>query len=210
MKIRLAVMTLAVSMVAVAASAAEVSEADVLKPALAMARRVVVSHRVAPAILSEETRGGADHFATEWIYDHAGKLVASDISAAYVRENRSRIDVTAAAPEGMKLADLSGFESGNSYDWKAFSETYPNAHSIVVISRPAFDSLGATALVRYDIVTPTDAWTSFQMFEKQPIDGSWKATRGAMGTLATFYRTDIHTHPPEKCLVPRDNPVAAP
>ena len=205
MTMRFAVTTFALFAVASTVLAADYSEQDILKPALMAARRVIVSHHVAPAILSVKTRGGAERFAEEWIYDHASKIVAGDIRAQYASINKERVDVPAI---GFATADLSVFESGNSYDWAKFHETFPRAQAILVVSRPAVDSLGTTALVRFDVITPNDAWTTFDELEKQPLDGSWKVTKGAMGTLATFYRTDIHTHPPEQCLVPREKTPA--
>ena len=176
-------------------------------PVLVEARRVVVSAGVAPAMLSIITRGGPQRFVEEWTYDHADKQTAAEIVADYAKQNKTREHIASEAVAGLPTADLSAFEKGRDFNWTPFSASYPRIQSVIVLSRPAVDSLGSTALAHFDVITPTMSWTAFYFLQKQ--NGAWTIGDVVVGDSATMYLPDIHTHPPAQCKVPRKKPAVA-
>jgi hypothetical protein len=178
---------------------------DVLKAVIPQIRSVVNHKNVAPAAWSTTTRGGAFHFADEFAYSHLNGPMAGDLADGYYTENQKEHEIASDLPEQVLKADVHAFQKDSSFDWTQLSEKYPRAKSVVLISEPAFDSLGTTALVRYDVVSPEHSYTSFVELERQALDGSWKSKFGTMGTRDATYRTDGHPgHMPNHCPVPAD------
>jgi len=77
------------------------------------------------------------------------------------------------------------------YDWRRIDKFEPGHNSLIVLSRPAFDSNGSIAMVRVDTIphdgTPT---TTFYELEHQP-DNTWKVDRAAVSQFDAVRRTDI-------------------
>lgn len=172
--------------------AADAPDAEVLKLVLREVPRGAVARGLAPALLSNVTRGGAERFAGEWIKGHRGEVIGGEIASAYVEQGRTAEPVAAMA--NFKLADVSSFEAGMNYDWESLDRKFPGVKSVVVVSRPAFDRLGSIALVRVDMIGRQNAFTQFYDIERRP-DGTWKMNLMAMGSRDSMHRPDITRSP---------------
>ena len=179
---------------------------DVLKTVIPATRGMVMKYDAAPAVFSSTTRGGAMHTVEEFIWNTRPKGIAAPLADSYYKENQAEHDISADLPEQVRVADLRALEQGHEYDWARFSEQFPRANSVVVFSEPAFDSLGTTAMVRAEVITPDNkGYMAFWTLEKQALDGSWKMKNGSIHPREGMFRTDIHAgHLPKQCPVPDD------
>jgi len=136
-------------------------------------------HGVAPAVVREKTLGGANAFASHWIERIRGGVIGHDLAAAYARVNADQENVTDFFPKLVKTVAID-----EPYDWTKVSGEFPRANSIMVFSRPAFDTLGSIAIVRADVIPKNGtATTTFYELEHQP-DGTWKIGKMATATYA--------------------------
>ena len=167
---------------------------------------MVQKNGAAPAVFATKTRGGAMRSVEEFIWNTRPKGIAAPLADDYYKQNLTEHDLSADLPEGVRTADLHDLESGHEYDWARFQELFPRANSVVVFSEPAFDSLGTTAMVRAEVITPDGPGNmAFWILEQQPLDGSWKLKNGSVHTRTAMFRTDIHAgHMPKQCPVPDD------
>lgn len=144
-------------------------------------------HGVAPAVVREKTLGGADSFATQWIKKTSGDVIGGELAASYEKQNADEEDVNDFFPKLVKTV-----KADVPYDWTKINEQFPAANALMVFSRPAFDSLGTTAIVRADVIPKNgQPTTTFFQLEHQP-DDSWKIGLMAKATYDGARHTDIH------------------
>jgi hypothetical protein len=144
-------------------------------------------------IVADETRGGGDQFAAEWLLKWRGRVIALEVAEAYREGNRQVYDVTEAIGGERKLfdAELCG---GGTCDWEALDRIEPGVRAALVLSRPAFDRLETVALVRMDVIRRDLPPSSrFVTFEKQP-GGEWKLNIAAVGGFEMMRRESVHLH----------------
>src|ERR1043165_473286 len=149
------------------------------------------THGVAPAVVREKTLGGADSFAAAWIKKISGDVIGGELAASYEKQNADGEEVTDFFPKLVKTVDIDA-----PYDWTKISEEFPAANSLIVFSRPAYDSLGTTAFVRADVLPKSGhPTTTFFKLEHQP-DDSWKIALMAVSTYDGARHTDVHLSAP--------------
>lgn len=163
------------------------SEHAVLRTVLAQVARTNHRHGVAPAAVRSMTSGGAEVFATQWITKVGGKATGEELADSYEQVNAQPEEVTNFLP---RLAmDINIDEP---YDWKTINRMRPAAQSLIVFSRPAFDSMGCFAFVRADVIPRQgQATTTFYELERQA-DDSWKIDQAAALSYENARRTDVH------------------
>jgi len=168
-------------------SASDDAEHAVLHTVLNATARANHIHGVAPAAVRSKTTGGADSFATQWIEKLRGNVIGNELAASYEKVNADQETITNYLPKLVKTIDVN-----EPYDWKEIDAAFPRAKSLIVFSRPAFDSLGSVAFVRVDVIPRAgQATTTFYELEHQP-DGSWKIDHGATSTYESARRSDVH------------------
>ncbi|HXG59045.1 MAG TPA: hypothetical protein VNL91_08470 [Thermoanaerobaculia bacterium] len=140
-----------------------------------------------PAVVADETRGGAGQFATAWAVKTRGEAAGRELGAAYQSVNVRSYPLPQETTS-LPLARVRHVEAGG-IDWKSLDGIVPRPQSLVVVSRPAFDRLQSVALVRADVIVRSEApRTIFFSVEKQP-DGSWKPGLSASGDSSRLHRT---------------------
>lgn len=150
-----------------------------MKTVFDQAARTNHQHGVAPAVIREKTLGGANTFASQWLETIQGGVIGHDLAAAYARVNADQQNVNDYFPRLVKTVDMN-----EPYDWTKINGTFPAANSVMVFSRPAFDTLGSIAVVRSDTIPKHGtATTTFYELEHQP-DDSWKIVKMATATYA--------------------------
>jgi hypothetical protein len=167
------------------------SEQAVLRTVLGQLARANHRHGVAPAAVRSMTSGGAEVFATQWITKVSGKVAGEELAGSYEKVNARPEAVTDFLPRLVKDINID-----EPYDWKTINRMLPAARSLIVFSRPAFDSLGCFAFVRADVIPRQgQATTTFYELERQP-DDSWKIHQAAESTYENARRTDAHIERP--------------
>jgi hypothetical protein len=162
------------------------SEHAVLRTVLTEVGRANHRHGVAPAAVRSMTRGGAEVFATQWITKVSGKDIGEKLAESYENVNDQPEAVTNFLPRLMNDINID-----EPYDWKTINRMLPAARSLIVFSRPAFDSTGCFAFVRADVIPRQgQATTTFYELERQP-DDTWKADQAAIVTYDNARRTDV-------------------
>jgi hypothetical protein len=142
---------------------------------------------VAPAAVRSMTSGGAEVLATQWITKVSGKDIGDALAESYENVNDQPEAVTNFLPRLVNDINID-----EPYDWKTIDRMLPAAQSLIVFSRPGFDSTGCFAFVRADVIPRRgQATTTFYELERQP-DDSWKADHAAMMTYENARRTDVH------------------
>lgn len=163
------------------------SEHGVIRAVLNAVARTNHHDGLAPAAVRSMTSGGAKLFATQWITKVRGKVIGAELAASYEKVNARPEAVTDFLPRLVKDIDID-----EPYDWKTIHRMLPAAQSLIVFSRPAFDSLGSSAFVRADVIPRQgQATTTFYELEHQP-DDSWKIHQAAKMTYENARRTDAH------------------
>jgi len=179
---------LAITAVLVFAPALFASDAEraVLKAAYDSASRAAAARGGAPTIVCAKTTGGAETFASQWAVNISGKAVGEELGNSYKSANNEPAVVKDLLPDLKDTIDMSA-----PYDWRRIDKFEPGHNSLIVFSRPAFDSNNTIAMVRVDVIphegTPT---TTFYELEHQP-DNTWRVNRAAMSQYDAVRRTDI-------------------
>lgn len=173
------------------------AESEVLKQVLSQVGKSIDSRNAWPAVVANETSGGAEMFAAEWMLKHRGKVIAREVTAAYKNQNTESHPLTPIASKRLPYAELTESRTGQGeYDWNKIDAAYPGVKSVVVLSRPAFDRLETVALVRADIIhRHGKSLTIFHDMERQP-NGAWEIQLMSIGSYAAARRPDAHLHLP--------------
>lgn len=134
--------------------------------------------------VSDLTIGNAPEHLRRFATDWHGSAIADEIIASYEERRQSPRRIGLTNVKEVPVYPLERFRTDAlNYDWARLNATYPEVRAIVRISRPATDSLGTYAVVRYEVISPGGpAWASFIEFQKQ-FDGSWKWTHGNFGSI---------------------------
>ncbi len=163
------------------------SEHAVLRTVLTAVARANHRNGVAPAAVRSMTSGGAEEFATQWIMKVSGKVAGVELAGSYEKVNARPEAVTDFLPRLENDINID-----EPYDWKTIHRMLPAAQSLIVFSRPVFDSMGCFAFVRADVIPRQGrATTTFYEVERQP-DDSWKINQAAILTYENARRTDVH------------------
>jgi len=171
------------------------AESEVFKQVLIQVGRSIDSRNAWPAVLANETSGGAETFAAEWMLKHRGKVIAREVAAAYKDQNTESHPLAPIVSKRFPRAELTVSRTGE-YDWNKIDAAYPGVKSVVVLSRPAFDRLGTVALVRADIIHRDGTLrTIFHDMERQP-NGAWEIQLMSIGSYAAARNPDAHLHLP--------------
>jgi len=153
------------------------TEHAVMKTVFDAAAHANHKHGVAPAVVREKTLGGANAFASRWIENVRGPVIGQELAAAYARVNADQENVEDFFPRLVKTIEID-----EPFDWTKITGAFPMANSLMVFSRPAFDTLGSTAVVRADVIPKNGtATTTFYELEHQK-DDSWKIVKMAAAT----------------------------
>jgi hypothetical protein len=154
------------------------------------------NNKVAPAVVSDVTSGGAEQFAAEWLRKMQGEVIGRELGEAYRHENASSVESRTILPERAPIAKIE-FRNGE-VDWAALEEIQPKVRSYVTFSRPAFDAHGTIAAVRADVVARDGKrFTVLSVVERQA-DGRWTFVRAAQGGTESMHSADAHAHYPEE------------
>lgn len=171
------------------------AESEVLIQVLTQVGRSIDSQNARPAVIANETSGGAEGFAAEWMLKHRGKVIAREVADAYKNLNTEPHPLAPVVSKRLPRVDLTGYKTGE-YDWNKIDTAHPGVKSVVVLSRPAFDRLETVALVRADIVhRDGKSRTIFYDMERQP-NGAWEIQLMSDGSYAATRRPDAHLHLP--------------
>jgi|GEM_PF-3115205 len=163
------------------------AEHAVIHTVLTAVGRANHAHGLAPAAVRTMTAGGCDSFATQWIKKVTGDVIGGELAASYEKVNADPEPVTDFLPKLVK-----DIQVDEPYDFAKINAEFPAAKSLIVFSRPAFDSLGSVAFVRADVIPREgQATTTFYELEHQPND-TWKLGRMATMTYDAARHSDVH------------------
>jgi hypothetical protein len=133
--------------------------------------------------LADETVGGNADVMAQVASNFHGSTIAGELIQSYGANEQSE-RVPADDAYEIKLLRLDSFSMPDGrYDWDKLSSQYPDVKAIVKVSKPAVDSLGTVAIIRFEVITRQGfAWGAFAEIEKQ-WDGSWSGTRSLVGDI---------------------------
>jgi hypothetical protein len=135
-------------------------------------------------VIADATVGGNDDVMEHFTRTFHGRTIAEELVKSY-QENEQRSErVSAEAHQPIRVVRLDSFMGADgSYDWDKLNLQYPEVKAIVLVSKPAIDSLATFAVVRYEVITRKGfAWGAFLQFEKHS-DGSWQQVIGLVGDI---------------------------
>lgn len=169
------------------------ADRQVTERVLTEVRRWAEVQQAAPMVFASRTAGGADLFVREWMIRHRGKVVGFELADAYEQVNRDRQPLTGESSDAIKLIDLEG-ATPNDEDWSAIEAAFPGTRTLVVLSRPTFDSMQDFSVVRADVFRREPEATTLLFDVERQSDGSWKVKRMAQASYGVEYSNQAHLH----------------
>jgi hypothetical protein len=137
------------------------------------------------AIVSAETRPVAPTDARWRIEEllRATPSEAEELIAAFQAEKWTKLAVDVPEPRRFAIEDLTKYRAGDSFDWKAIEDEFPEMAVVFQISRPIFNADRTYAAVRLDFTKlhgSRNEEDAFLLIAQRKKDGEWEVTRGSL------------------------------